>query len=457
MQANKIAKAKQQANTNQLKKLNRKKAKQLGQAALSKAEARILGENKYLKALVNPEQFDSCFPDEFGGKTAVSRFIYNKLVRVNSDGHYFGVINPTLPDHVIELVTSTAASRSYYGTMNIPGGWTVGTGQVYPAEIIPTLTSVSTNPVSANERVILPSKEVYKLPNDMTGAGSLYVTWLGASIKGYASLDGGAYTEVTNDVAFAIPQATQTVKLGFKATTEPTSVSWFKVGLTLAEATTSAAFHEHGVQNYADLLGEGPVEPLFQEYRTVAMSTLISCESDVTHNGGSITAKCVAGGESAVRLGWLTHPDIAELPDSYEGPLSQGLYSFWVPTDEKDMVFRPVGTNNRDGDLPSLVFSGKAASPAECLLRIRVCLVLEAKCSKPYITTVYSRIAPHEILQACIALQGQKRIMENPLHLEEIKDFLKSVIKKGETVVDFVQTYGPAAAAIGKAAAAFLL
>lgn len=154
------------------RKLNRKKAKAQGTKVLQRLTGGI--PNEYLRALVNPEQYESCYPDTFGGKTTVSKFIYNKVIRINpADGHFFGVVNPTLPDHVIEEVSTVAATRAYVGSLH--ENWTVDSGQIYAAEALPVISSAAgANQDSSLDRILTPIKEQYVLPKPHGGGLSFH-------------------------------------------------------------------------------------------------------------------------------------------------------------------------------------------------------------------------------------------------------------------------------------------
>ena len=174
-------------------------------------------------------------------------------------------------------------------------------------------------------------------------------------------------------------------------------------------------------------------------------------------SAGNCTGRVVSGGDSAVELNWLGYDSIASLPDSYEGPLTMGAYGFWVPTDTKDMQFRDCDTVNTNGDLPALVFAGIVKNPSNAVIRLRTCLVVEAKTYKPYISTTYSLVAPQLIDAAAVALRGIPRIMENPLHLQDIQDFLRKVVDKGKAAWEFGKAAAPVVLPVAQALGSMVL
>lgn len=448
--AQKIAKMQVRADN----KRNRKLAKQYGNQLIEKAGA---GNNLYLRTLLNPEQYQTSYPDEFGDKTAVCSFVMNKTLKWDNDGNYFAWVNPTLKSNLVarELVTS---ANYHYSFNNV---WAKG----LPVKVGPAQT-VEHTPFSNSSTILTQNDGIITLPK-MSADGNIFCSWNAAPITGIqisVLLDGVTSLDFVNDITQwkVIPAATKTIAIQASCTTS-TSYALTQLNCNLFLHQTQDAVStlvKSDVSNFSDLVGGAlgdKASPICEEYRTVAMSTLVTYEGDTLYNGGTITARIIDGGDDPMTLGLDNYATIASLPDSYERPLTMGAYSFWKPTDEKDMMFRDPNTDNSDGDLPSVVFAGTVKNVANAVIRIRICLVVEMKTFKPFMSTSYSVVDPPQISAAAVALRGIPRIMENPLHLEDIKKFLRGLVERGQQVYEAGKTIAPYAIPFAKAVGSFLL
>lgn len=462
MNANKKA-AKKAAAKAGANKQAKKLAKQLGAAVLGRTPEGGR-ENPYLKCLVNPEQWQFCYPDNFGEKTAVCKFITNRVVNWDTAGAYWMSINPTLPDHIVtKQYSQVAGSYGYTSVTNFATGLILknGTTQVVPVN---SAESASVDNMGQKKILLANGPRIYTPPG-MTTTGSVYLNSpdLGVTFElaYWTATTDGLLAIVPGGAAVSIPADTTSVSLRASTIHQTASVTSVKLAFMLAEGPGVQTDVKVPCQNYGDLVPTvttSAAPAIFEEYRVVSMSALLTYEGDTLYNGGNCTGRIVSGGDTPQTLGWTDYASIASLPDSYEGPLIMGAYGFWVPTDTKDMQFRDCDvTNSNSGDLPSLVFAGVVKNPANAVLRLRTCMVIEAKTYKPYISTTYSTVAPEMIDAAAVALRGIPRIMENPLHLEDIKNFLKSVVEKGRTAYDTAKALAPVAIPVAKALASFLI
>lgn len=445
--------AKAQAKGGAKAKQSKRIAKQMGAKVMERLEAPVR-ENPYLRCLVNPEQWQCSYPDNYGEKTAVCKFVTNRTVTWDSDGAYWVSVNPTLPDHVVTSQPSQSAGT--YGYTSVTKFQRPVVIKQGPGEFLTLNSAIGAKDSLGNQKMLLASGNTIAFPPNMTGTGLVYLVTPDTGSLTYTILwgDNSTTTITPNGGAATIPQAATTMALGITTSATTASVSSVQLSFQLAEAAGVKTKVVVPCQNYSDLVPTTTTSPnapaIFEEYRTVAMSVLLTYEGDTLYNGGNCTGRVVSGGDAPGDLGWTSYSAIASLPDSYEGPLIMGAYGFWVPTDTKDMQFRDCSVANDGGDLPSLVFAGVVKNPSNAVLRLRTCLVLEAKTYKPYISTSYSMVAPPLIDAAAVALRGIPRIMENPLHLEDIKEFLRNVVQKGKAVYD-------AAAPVVKAVAPLLL
>lgn len=455
----KVLKAEKKAVVKATTRLAKREAKLAGQELMSRAA----GGNDYIRCLVNPEQFQSPYPDDFCDKTAVCKFIFNKNIEWDSSGNWFAWINPTLKNQV--YTTTTASGSVQFHTAKAFTG--VSTNAV------PTFPGTCPNLVS--DTVLLSTKKPAEIPitphmvsgvmcqaiqlyQGFKGAisGNLYLNWpAGDGVTWQYQINGsGTWTSATSGNPIALASATNVIigaiTTGGTGAASPTTLS---IGLNMSGLVNQVVISPFDNDYLGDLL----TSEIFEEYRVVGMSTLVTYEGDTLYNGGNISGRVVNGGQNPFELGWLTYSDIAELPESYERPMTMGAYNYWLPTDTKDMYFRDVDTTNADGDLPSFIVAGTVKNTANAVLRLRVCMVVEAKTYKPYVSTSYSVVDRSQIDAAVHALQGLPRVMENPLHLEDIRKFLRKVVQTGQQIYSGAKAAAPYVVPLAKMAGSFLL
>lgn len=452
-------------------------ARKYGDLAIARAVASG-SDSMYLRTLLNPEQYQTSYPDEFGDKVAVCKFVNNRQLEWDSDGNYWCWVTPTLGGIVRTMSKQPSAVVTEYKSVTEWAGASVVNGKpVTPVNGLPIPAAKSLNidrldpptcPDATGFTVLrlTSNSSIVELPTTWTGACVLFVKyeWAGQATDGTVSyvLDTGVTATIASNASATIPIGTKTIR--FFATNALASGT-----AILDKFIFSLSFQTSGVQkaliscepvNDWDVLSgdsESGIKPVFEEYRVVAQSVLITYEGDTLYNGGNITGRIVNGGTAPLDLGMVDYQSIASLPDSYERPLTMGAYAFWKPTDEKDMLFRPVTDVDEDGDLPSVVFAGTVKNVANAVLRLRVTTVVEAKTSRSFMSTDYSVVDPDQIKRAAIALRGIPRIMENPLHLEDIKKFLQSIVTKGKQVYDVAAKVAPVAIPLGKALGSLLI
>lgn len=429
----------------------------IGEARANSLGKKISGNNNYLRCLVNPEEHASCYPDTHAGKTALCTFIYNSNLFVNSSKQFFASINPTLNHHIIQQRDmSVAATPQFVGTSKFQPAVSF----TYGGTDIPAKSPVSTAAtISGIPSTLYPDKwGVYSLPTlsaDSTG----YINTPDNNIAvGYRLDNNPVPVYVAAGAAFTIPQATKTIGMHFRANANPSTADLTQCTLSLylnVAAGSTQVYQYDAVTAYNDLVsGEGDI---FEEYRVVGMSALVSFQGNTLQDGGNIAARALEGGENAFELGWTNYEEIASLVDSYEAPLKKGAYGFWAPTDEKDMIFRSVSDTNDTGDLPSLVVAGTVPDATYAKVRLRVAMVVEAKSYKPFVSILPRTINPAEILQATIALKDEARWSENPKHKSFIARLISNARQYATQAYGAYQQVAPVAIPLAKMAAAALL
>lgn len=474
-------KAERQAAKRAVRKAMRKTAKAKGNQLIQHAGLSGVEGMDYLKCLLNPEQYQSSYPDKYNDRTAVATFIYNKNITWDPNGNFFVWVNPTMNDHVVQLTNGIPAGTytfagSFAGNkIAVSAGTAVNCGPLTSGDILAAAVGANYQAwdITAN------SAGDYVYPT-LSANGSFWIEWTDVNVAYERSFDlGVTWASCTSAVAITATVGTAHIRFRAKPATGDTAVITSFViraslPLTGSAPTGAPVYTADDVDYYGVLAGQdlagNPIAdgPLYNEYRVVGMSALLTYEGDTLYNGGNITGRVVPGGETPFELGWTSYSAIAEFPQSYERPLTMGAYGFWLPTDDKDMQFRDMGVSNfRDadpelnGDLPSMVFAGTVKNTANAIVRLRVAMVVEAKVTPSFIPTEYSVVDTRQIEAVALALRGIPRIMENPLHLADIKNFLKKVYQTGKKYYDTGRTIynavEPFAAPLLTAAGAMLL
>lgn len=469
---------------NSSKKKNKKKnLRKKKQAALAKTYGDQMlqryGQDvpELLKCMVNPEQYGPCaYPDGFGEDSALGVFIYNDDLTLDASGNFYAKVNPTLCRHVEEGTLAPVDSAHMYSwtgaynfndTIKDPSGPTIssedgsavidGSFADFRMRGVPTDTSGTSQlkvlqwnqiqlPVSTSaHKIRIPQADTYIY------SPALVLQAVDSTGAVFNPVGSTSFTTLTVGATWVKIMAMTTISGSAAVVRDCLKTLSGEIQVTLGSGTDLVRMTSN-VQDYPDLLGTDQQPPVYTEYRTVAMSVLLSFKGDLIANGGTVTARYVKGGENSDALGWVDYKSIAGVKKSYDGALCDGVYAIWRATDTKDMQFRAVDTVNQDGDLPCIVIAGTAVHPATTM-RLRVCQCIEAKTYKSYINTEDAPIAPHQIEFVNAALRQFPLIQANPIHLQAVADFLKSFMasarekyQKVKPVVDFAIDAGRALA-----------
>lgn len=440
--------------------------KQLARSSGARAVARVetaaqSAVSRYLRALLDPEAYGPVsYPDDFGDKVTLGKFILSKTVQVDSAGNFAVWASPTLANTLAYPPVSIGFSANY-----------TYQSQYNQDNSDPNHPKVSVDPTNGNWNYVqfptgpfftdangeiheLRVKEKTKilLPTGYTSfsltvvAGGTSV-FNGTTMAWQVRLPGGTTTALVPGTPLVIATGNEwfQIQLSRTAGTNKEYLKTLQLNLALTTAANNAPWEFDDVPDYDLLAGDNEPEveagttsavtyttPLYTEYRPVGMSLLVSFVGNELYNGGTIAGKYLAGGETPDSLNYPTFEELAQVPDAFQGPLKTGAYLWWKPTDPKDVMFREPNFENDTGDLPSLYVAGKATDPTNTQIRLRLCLIVEAKTTRQILPTHYSKVNPDEIVAANRSLQGISNVMENPFHLERIADFLRGVVAKGE-------------------------
>lgn len=457
--------AKAVAKTEAIREVNREmkaKARASGARAIAAVESKgVAACSQYLRTLLDPEAFGPvAYPDDFGDKVTLGKFVLSKTVQVDSDGNFAVWANPTLNNTLAYPPTSAGFTavydmqQAYSQEKDVPDqprvviDKTVGNWNYVQMIDGPAFTDSN----GKQHRLEVTEATKIRLPKNYT-ALSLTINsagtapWNGSTLSWQLRIAGGTVFAITPGTPLAISTGLEWIQLQVSRTAGNNRDYLAKLSFTLSitTAANNAPWIFDDVPDFDLLAGddedavEGEADaavtyttPLYMEYRPVAMSLLVSFVGNELYNGGTIAAKYLSGGETPGRLNYPTFEELAQVPGAFQGPLKTGAYCWWKPTDPKDVSFIEPNFDNVLGGLPSLYVAGKATDPTNTQIRLRLCLCVEAKTTRQILPTEYSNVNPDEIAAATKALQGISNCMENPLHLEKIGNFLRNVVRKGE-------------------------
>lgn len=429
--------------------------------------------NRYLQVLVNPEQFGPCnYPDKFGDKVVLGKFIYNGDVNCDSTNGEFSIqVNPTLPDHLVTL--NTVPNVAVYRTDTIwgsgfpgppfvnsvtpaalPGYWDLSDALLdgvsepsfmpYGEMVYNGVRTQGTRGYLCGWRLLQgangTNETVYLIEAPKTRNASPAIT---LTFQFYSEQMGLLGTQLaTAATSYLMPAGTMWIVPAFAvASAGENSITGVSISIALAGQTLPTWIP---VQDYDAIVSNAEDNAeIYIEYRTVAMSVLVSYVGEVTKEGGQIAGVFMQSGETPANLGLNSFSAVASLPTAFSGPLRTGLYAVWKPVANADMNFRDCERDNQNGALPYILIAGRQTETSLTLLRVRTCICVEAVTRRAFMYPLPSTVDEYQIEAATLALQGFSMVMENPLHLKDIKDFLRNVIRKGTSVYQSIKPYIP--------------
>lgn len=200
------------------------------------------------------------------------------------------------------------------------------------------------------------------------------------------------------------------------------------VGLTPTGGGNSTIFYRP-----IDFVDKIPFNNIATEVRVIAMSSLITFQGNTLENGGRIAATWYGGGKSPGDAQLYEYDNISIYDDSASNPLMEGIYSYWKPTDDVTMRFKPTNLEAEYSD-GYIVQAGEITTLTNTkALRLKIVMIIELTTRSQLMTTVNSRTNMAEILQAQAMISNFPTSMGNPEHMEAIRRFLNSV---GQVVLD---------------------
>jgi hypothetical protein len=179
---------------------------------------------------------------------------------------------------------------------------------------------------------------------------------------------------------------------------------------------------------------------LMQKMRPVSMSVLASYNGNLVAGGGNIAAALLPGGswESHLVNGtagfqYSNWEQLARQPGAYDGPLSKGAYTFWLPDDSDDYLLSSVNatstTRTLEKDYPLLVVSGQVSPPAGgilggTVLRLDVYINYEYTTDSRVVETRHGPKSLAERTESVARLLTEPTSMPNDDHINWLKVLL---------------------------------
>lgn len=163
------------------------------------------------------------------------------------------------------------------------------------------------------------------------------------------------------------------------------------------------------------------------QYRVVSASVWCEYEGSDLNNGGQMAGIMYEGGNSPMENGLFTYSKVSETPGGYQQALRFGLYSFWLPANDNDMLFRRLNSSSRWSH-PYIVWTGVVATPTQVnALRARIPINYEIVSTSQFYDYKSSPTSPKLIEDAVKRLRGVPTSMENPSHWDTIKSIVSGV------------------------------
>jgi len=231
-----------------------------------------------------------------------------------------------------------------------------------------------------------------------------------------------------------------------------------------APINARAAFYS----TYDDVGGVSANAGLIQEYRPVGCAVLATFTGPMLENGGNIASAFLPGGASRrqfftngsnVGVGNLAAwQNVAKLKESYNGPLSEGAYTWYAPTNPLDYSFR-TPDDSIDYPHPDIVVSGQwapgGAAPADgtTFLRIEVWTVYELQTDRTVLESKYQHGSTAVMDNVLNQLMAQRHSMPNATHMDFIKSVGNSIVNGAETVGKWLWKNRKGIAKVGTAVA----
>lgn len=177
---------------------------------------------------------------------------------------------------------------------------------------------------------------------------------------------------------------------------------------------------------------------IVKKIRPTAMSVLVTYTAPILENGGIIAINQLPGDAiidnyfNSQGLHYQSWSQLTQVPSTYDGPLSNGCFSFWTPEQDADRELQlPSAANTYS--FPSIVCSGvyapgRVLTGMNTLGRIRIETIFEYTTTNTIMNVDKNPGNRQELDIVNQTVSLARRNHSNPGHLEAIKDFYKRAL-----------------------------
>jgi len=423
--------------------------------------------NPYLKCIIDPSSHQCRYPDHFSGRTGLAKTIIEQDMKLGALSSFRGIVLPQLKN---ALIMSTNDADDTSGSTDWGDYWYDLTPDsskhtYFSGSHIDFDEALFQCPQSGVMPFVKnPDGKYDKTKFDLT-LSSLAPTAVDFGSESVIETEGGGGTwkiELEDSTGAVSTLCDQTSKGTMTKRSPAVGATWARLkvtcnkdikilGMNFKIFMPIAINKDSRFTRYSFPDVDGAVN-LFDSYRVVSQSLQITFFGDTVYDGGRVAGYYYRGENSLVQGDLLDLGTISTRPNSYSGPLREGLYMVWRPAKELDMQFRDPDNDYLQGGLPVLIFAGKADHNTSTI-RVRITTVYEYETSSCLVDTEFSHVYPQWITEAMVALQGFPYAMGNPIHVKEIKNFLSNLVNKGRNAWNKASPYINGALQFGKSIA----
>lgn len=463
------------------------------------------GFNSYLQALVDPEGVDDVgVPDEVYAPTARFQSVLQSDMLFTAAGNFAIAVRPDFNSNV--LMSGTATAREWdlgsliFGAPNA----NVNFGYINPEHqhdqsihLVPSYMACTGGLlVSGTNRRIAIARPLSPIDNvdgqfrvdgvflqPLVGAGTLVINFevtselldaqianivagcvltstsatgtvviVAATSSGIFDSDGTHFTKGYINYA-SCPQGW----LSYTVSTTGSACFLNTINLSYSETAAPTSAFPIRYQSSIDSPLAVTLRRDMTAYRPVSMSVLVTYYGNMLEND-LVAARLVSTGHNPNDLSSTVatdQGDLAEMPDSYSGPLQQGCYAVWAPRSlvQASAWHDVTSPQHLWFDESYIAIAGHASTDAQ-KIRVRVVLNIEALTnSRLYHPTPFISPYPDEMGEALKLFSLFKPVGENNIHLQRIGAFLKkNAPKAGKGLLKFALQNRGAIAALGATA-----
>lgn len=254
-------------------------------------------------------------------------------------------------------------------------------------------------------------------------------------------------------------------RLRVKSTLSPPQLNILSIRLTFNIAAADPQLSWQTIQWPSVTVAAGTVD----RYRFAALSAKVSYVGDAFNNGGQVAALLHYGGRPFSYCGanyssymW-TLPGLSEIQRGYNGPIRDGSYSWWAPTNKRDITLTAKQTpyDYAGAHIVAAGYSSAAVVDGQVkqnIIRLRICGRLEVTTSVQFLSLTKSPSNPWLLarVKKIIVDGSTPTSMPNDLHdkiLSWITSAAKGVKVIGEEIIPAAtvaaRNMGPLLAALG--------